>query len=132
MFFFLFFFNDTATTEIYTLSLHDALPIFIINHDTRKIEHFGVTYSPNTIWLKQQFREATPFDDKPQYLIHDNDPVFVSDDFQEFLSSSDIKSKRISYRSPWQNGIAERSIGSIRRELTDHIIPVNELHLHRL
>src|SRR5690554_7789834 len=72
MFFFLFFFNDTATTEIYTLSLHDALPIFIINHDTRKIEHFGVTYNPNTIWLKQQFREATPFDDKPQYLIHDN------------------------------------------------------------
>src|SRR5438477_5402779 len=30
-FFFFFFFNDTATTEIYTLSLHDALPIFILN-----------------------------------------------------------------------------------------------------
>src|SRR5574343_1349575 len=29
-FFFFFFFNDTATTEIYTLSLHDALPIFMI------------------------------------------------------------------------------------------------------
>src|SRR5690554_7119378 len=28
--FFFFFFNDTATTEIYTLSLHDALPIFVI------------------------------------------------------------------------------------------------------
>src|SRR5690348_17790143 len=28
-FFFFFFFNDTATTEIYTLSLHDALPIFV-------------------------------------------------------------------------------------------------------
>src|SRR2546422_9149855 len=27
--FFFFFFNDTATTEIYTLSLHDALPIFL-------------------------------------------------------------------------------------------------------
>src|SRR3712207_8046329 len=29
MWLFLFFFNDTATTEIYTLSLHDALPIFL-------------------------------------------------------------------------------------------------------
>ena len=28
MVFFVFFFNDTATTEIYTLSLHDALPIY--------------------------------------------------------------------------------------------------------
>jgi transposase InsO family protein len=115
-----------------TLTFKILYVLIIINHDTRKIEHFGVTYNPNTIWLKQQFREATPFDNKPKYLIHDNDPVFVSDDFQEFLSSSDIKSKRISYRSPWQNGIAERSIGSIRRELTDHIIPVNEMHLHRL
>jgi len=30
-FFFFFFFNDTATTEIYTLSLHDALPILVAN-----------------------------------------------------------------------------------------------------
>src|SRR5574340_1268708 len=29
-FFFFFFFNDTATTEIYTLSLHDALPIYLV------------------------------------------------------------------------------------------------------
>src|ERR1035437_10634841 len=34
----LFFFNDTATTEIYTLSLHDALPIC----DARRFECFGL------------------------------------------------------------------------------------------
>src|ERR1039457_3532237 len=33
MYFFIFFFNDTATTEIYTLSLHDALPIYLIEDD---------------------------------------------------------------------------------------------------
>ena len=32
-----FFFNDTATTEIYTLSLHDALPIFIISRLARQL-----------------------------------------------------------------------------------------------
>src|SRR3989442_5969706 len=30
--YFFFFFNDTATTEIYTLSLHDALPIYAVQH----------------------------------------------------------------------------------------------------
>src|SRR5215469_11853161 len=39
-FFFFFFFNDTATTEIYTLSLHDALPISTIHtvYPTRRFE----------------------------------------------------------------------------------------------
>ncbi|ABO51528.1 Integrase, catalytic region [Desulforamulus reducens MI-1] len=106
--------------------------LIIINHGTRKIEHFAVTCNPNLKWLKQQIRNATPYDHKPQYLIHDNNPVFVSKDFKTFLASSGIRSKRISKRSPWQNGIAERSIGIIRQELLNYIIPFNEKHLHRL
>lgn len=115
-----------------TLTFRMLFVLVIINHDSRKIEHFGVTYNPNSIWLKQQLREATPYEHKPKYLIHDNDPVFRSKDFQDFLDSSKIKSKRTAYRSPWQNGIGERVIGSIRRELTDHVIPINENHLYRL
>src|SRR6478735_12527357 len=38
-FFFCFFFNDTATTEIYTLSLHDALPIYRARHVPRPPAH---------------------------------------------------------------------------------------------
>ena len=44
----------------------------------------------------------------------------------------DIHPKRTSFRSPWQNGIAERFIGSCRRELLDHVIVLNERHLKRL
>src|SRR5688572_31781467 len=40
-FFFFFFFNDTATTEIYTLSLHDALPILEIRATSDKQREFG-------------------------------------------------------------------------------------------
>ena len=76
-----------------TLTFRMLFVLVIINHDSRKIEHFGVTYNPNSIWLKQQLREATPYDYKPKYLIHDNDPVFRSKDFQDFLESSQIKSK---------------------------------------
>jgi len=104
----------------------------IINHEKRKIEQFGITTNPNLEWVKQQIRNATPFDHKPKYLIHDNDPVFVCDSFQDFLAASDIKSIRTSKGSPWQNGIAERAIGIIRQELLDYIIPFNERHLYRL
>ena len=39
---------------------------------------------------------------------------------------------RTSIRSPWQNGVAERWVGSVRRELLDQVIPLNEFHLRRL
>src|SRR3712207_8650810 len=40
--YYVFFFNDTATTEIYTLSLHDALPISGRNHQSRNLQHSGI------------------------------------------------------------------------------------------
>lgn len=106
--------------------------LIIINHATRKIEHFAVTSNPNSTWLKQQIRNATPYNHKPKYLIHDNDPAFVSQDFRSFLDSCGIKSKRTTYYSPWQNGIAERMNGILRQELLNHIIPFNERHLTSL
>lgn len=106
--------------------------LIIINHASRKIEHFAVTTNPNLDWVKQQIRNATPYNHKPKYLIHDNDAVFVCEEFKTFLSDSGIKSKRTSYYSPWQNGIAERVNGIIRQELTNHIIPINEAHLYRV
>ena len=103
----------------------------IIDHGRRKIVHFAVTQFPNAEWAKQQIRNATFFD-QPKHLIHDNDPVFKSSLFQQFLLDIQVKSKNISPRSPWQNGICERLIGTVRRELFDHIIPWNQRHLEKL
>lgn len=66
-----------------------------------------------------------------RYIVFDHDAKFGSDLFQ-FLKSSDLKPMQTSIRSPWQNRTAERFIGSIRRELLDHVIPLNEFHLRRL
>ena len=52
----------------------------------------GIT-NPNLDWVKQQIRNATPYNHKPKYLIHDNDAVFVCEEFKTFLSDSGIKSK---------------------------------------
>lgn len=44
----------------------------------------------------------------------------------------DVKPVRTAFRSPWQNGIAERFVGRCRKELFDHVIVLNERHLRRL
>ena len=115
-----------------TLTFDLLYVLIIIDHQTRKIVSFGVTTNPTAQWTIQQFRNATPFGDVPKYLVHDNDPIFQSRAFQRFLSSSGITSKKTAYRSPWQNPYAERVIGTIKRELLDHIIPLNQLHLRKL
>ena len=43
-----------------------------------------------------------------------------------------IRDKPIAPGSPWQNGFAERLIGSIRRECVDHVIVLGEAHLRRI
>ena len=66
-----------------------------------------------------------------RYTVFDRDGKFGCDVF-EFLKAGGILSIRTSARSPWQNGIAERRIGSARREVLDYVIPLNQQHLRRL
>ena len=69
----------------------------------------------------QQLREAFPFDTAPKYLIFDRDMI-LSAKVVGSVKAMGIKPCRTAYRSPWQNGVAERWIGSCRRELLDHVI----------
>ena len=100
-------------------------------HGRRKIIHFGVTAHPTSSWVIQQLREAFPDDTAPRFLIFDNDLIF-SDRVTESIKNIGIEPQRTAFRSPWQNGIAERWVGSARREMLDHVIVLNERHLHRL
>ena len=115
-----------------TINFKILYVVIIINHARREIEHFAVTENPTAAWTVQQIRNATAFSESPKYIIHDNDPAFTSDDFQKFLKNSNIESVRTGIRAPWQNGICERAIKTIRCELLTHIIPINVWHLHRL
>src|SRR3989442_3220204 len=58
MLLFFFFFNDTATTEIYTLSLHDALPIFLSGRSSRRCA--GALSSPSRCWWRLLHRRERP------------------------------------------------------------------------
>ena len=115
-----------------TLTFKVMYVLLIISHDRRKIEYFAVTENPTAQWLIQQIKNATPFGRQPKYLIHDNGPQFIERHFQQFLLSCNIISKNITPRNPWQNGIVERLVGIVRRELLDHIIPLSQRHLEYL
>ena len=112
-----------------TLCFKVLYVLIIISHDRRKIVHFAVTSNPCSAWVAQQIREATPYGEVPKYLLHDNDKIFTSKLFQEFLSNAQICSKKTSFRSPWQNGVCERTVGIFRAELLNHIVSFNQRHL---
>ena len=104
---------------------------FIIAHGRRRILHCNVTKHPTSPWIVQQLREAFPFESAPRFLIFDRDAKYG---FEVPIAIRSLKMDpvRTSFESPWQNGIAERWVGSCRRDLLDHIIAIDERHLKRL
>jgi transposase InsO family protein len=104
---------------------------FVIDHGRRRVLHFNVTTNPTSQWVVQQLREAFPREPALRYLIYDNDSIF-SAEVRKAIERFQLVPKRTAYRSPWQNGTAERWVGSVRRELLDHVIVFDEKHLQRL
>jgi putative transposase len=104
---------------------------FATDHGRRRILHFNVTENPTSRWVTQQLRETFPDEPTHRFLIYDNDAIF-SPAVTSAIKSFEIDPKRTAFRSPWQNGTAERVVGSVRRELLDHVVILNEDHLRRL
>jgi transposase InsO family protein len=110
----------------------DLLYAFIIVClDRRDLVWINVTTNPSAEWIARQLTEAFPWDEAPRYLIRDRDRAYGAAVTRR-LRAMGIRDKPIAPGSPWQNGFAERLIGSIRRECTDHIIAVGEGHLRRV
>jgi len=104
---------------------------FIIGHDRRKILRFNVTRNPHALWIVQQLREAWPYTPAHRFLLLDRDAKF-GDDVVSSAKAMGSEPVRTAFRSPWQNGVAERWVGSCRRDLLDHVIILHERHLKRL
>ena len=114
-----------------TLTLRLLYVLLVIQHDRRKVPHVNVTASPTATWVSQQLREAFPFAGAPRYLLMDRDSIF-SAEVCHVLRHMEVRPVRTSVQSPWQNGVAERWVGTCRRELLDHVVVLNEEHLRRL
>jgi transposase InsO family protein len=114
-----------------TLTFGVLTCFFVIAHDRRRVLHFNVTRHPTSAWVSQQLREAFPYDTAPKYLVHDRDAIFNTE-VVETMKAIGIKPVRTAFKSPWQNGVAERFVGNCRRDLFDHVIVRYESHLKRL
>lgn len=104
---------------------------FALDHGRRRVLHFNVTRHPSVDWVIQQLRAAFPGDVTHRYLIFDNDAI-LSDEVSRSIAGFGLHPKRTAFRSPWQNGTAERFVGSVRAELLDHVVVLGEEHLKRL
>lgn len=115
--------------QTYDLWFRTLFVFFIVELGSRRVVHFAVTSHPTDVWVAQQIREATPFDTRPRCLIRDNDRKYGAE-FER--AASGIEILRTPIRAPKANAVCERFVGSVRRECLDHLIILNERHLHRV
>jgi transposase InsO family protein len=110
----------------------DLLYAFVIVRlDRRDLVWINVTTNPTAEWVARQITEAFPWDMAPGYMIRDRDRIYGIVVTRR-LRAMGIRDKPTAPASPWQNGFAERLIGSIRRECLDHVIVWGEPHLRRI
>src|SRR5258707_3914153 len=125
---------DIAAMDLFVVPTigFDLLYAFIIVRlDRRELVWISVTTHPTAEWVARQITEAFPWDGAPGYMIRDRDRVYGAVVIRR-LRAMGIRDKPIAPASPWQNGFAERLIGSIRLECLDHIIVSGEAHLRRI
>ena len=99
-----------------TITFSALYCFLVISHDRRRILHFNVTKHPTSLWIVQQLREAFPFESAPRFVIFDRDAKYGLE-VPAAVRSLSVSPVRTSFESPWQNGVAERWVGSRRRDL---------------
>jgi transposase InsO family protein len=106
--------------------------LVILRHQRRRLISLSVTANPTAEWIARQVTDAFPWNEAPDYLIRDRDGSYGHAVTMR-LAAMGIRDHPTAPRSPWQNGHAERLIGSIRRECLDHhIVVFGDAHLRRI
>src|SRR5258708_4450868 len=105
--------------------------LIIMRLDRRDLVWINVTAHPTAEWVARQITEAFPWDGAPRSMIRDRDRIYGTV-VPRRLRTMGIRDKPTAPASPWQNGFAERLIGSLRRECLDHVIVLGEAHLRRI
>ena len=108
-----------------TLTFERLFAFLVLSHGRRQLLWFEVARHPTAEWLARQITEAFPWTSAPSYLVRDNDAAY-GHVFTSRLRAMGIRDRPISPRSPWQNGYAERLIGTVRRECLDRMLIFGE------
>jgi putative transposase len=115
-----------------TVFLRRLYVLVVIEHDRRRVHLAGITTHPTGAWVTQQARnllmELGDRADRFRFLIRDRDSKFTTA-FDAVFSGADIRIIRTPVRAPRANAIAERFIGTLRRECLDHLLTTGPRHL---
>ena len=125
---------DIAAMDLFVVPTvgFDLLYAFVIVRlGRRDLVWINVTAYPTADWIARQITEAFPWNEAPRYMIRDRDRIYGTVVTRR-LRAMGIRDKPTAPASPWQNGVVERLIGSIRRESVDHMIVLGEAHLRRI
>jgi transposase InsO family protein len=114
-----------------TATFDRLFAFLVLGHGRRRLLWFEITRHPTAEWLARQITEAFPWTSAPTYLIRDNDRAY-GHVFTARIQAMGIRDRPITPRSPWQNGVAERLIGTLRRECLDQIVVFGEAHLRQI
>jgi len=114
-----------------TARFHVLFCFRVLSHRRRRVLHFNVTDHPTAQWKARQIVQAFPWETAPRYLLRDHDATYGSS-FRHRVTGLGITEVLTAPRAPWQNPYVERLIGSVRRECLDHVVVLNERHLHRI
>ena len=120
----------------------DSLPItdarsrpvyafFVSALGSRRVVPAGVPRHPTDAQVAQQLRAATPFEQRPRYLIRDTDSK-SGREFARVAEASGSAILRTAYRAPRQNATRERCLRSVRRACLDRPRILGEAHLRRV
>jgi transposase InsO family protein len=126
--------QDIAAMDLFvvpTIGFDLLYAYIIVRLDRRELVWISVTTHPTAEWVARQITEAFPWNEAPRYMIRDRDRIYGAIVTRR-LRAMGIRDRPITPASPWQNGFAERLIGSIRRESVDHMIVLGEAHLRRI
>ena len=114
-----------------TLSFRLLYGFLVLRHRRRRIIWLGVTANPTAEWIARQLTEACGWEAAPDYTVRDRDRAY-REAYVRRLRAMGIRDRPTAPRSPWQNAYAERLIGSIRREMLDHVVVFGERHLRQV
>jgi transposase InsO family protein len=113
---------------VQTLTFRTRYGLVVITHGRRELLHVAVTAHPTAAWVWRQLVEATAWGRRPRVLLRDRDAA-SGVDFAKRAAALGIETLLAPVRAPRANAIAERVIGTLRREGLDHLLVLNEHHL---
>jgi putative transposase len=116
---------------VQSLTFRTLYVLLFITHGRRELVHLNATAHPTAAWVWRQLLEATPWGRRPRYLLRDRDSSYGVE-LRERARRLGIETLVTPVRAPRANAVAERVIGTLRRECLDHLIVLNERHLRSI